>query len=190
MTDIVVLAEEPSGRIVAECLAQKLGLGERTLCLEHQGKGDLERSFPRKIGSWRSPLLPRFVVMRDNDGADCLALKRYLIGLVPNGAVERVKIRIVVQELESWYIGDLDAVRDAGWVSDNAVARHRGKAGLRIPDEIRHAKQTFKSKIVSGGQIALARSIGPHLSLIANRSRSFHAFIGALRWAAEDREAA
>lgn len=184
MTDIVVLAEEPSGRIIAECLAQKLGLDGRTLCLEHQGKGDLERSFPRKIGGWRSPRPPRFVIMRDNDGANCLELKKQLSGLVPSAAVERVKIRIVVQELESWYIGDLNAVWMAGLVNQGVLARHKRKAGLRNPDEIRHAKQTFKSKIVQGGQIELARSIGPHLSLTANRSRSFHAFVGALRWAA------
>jgi hypothetical protein len=83
MTDIVVLAEEPSGRIVAEQLVRKLGLGDRTIVLEHQGKSDLEQSFPRKIGHWRSPNPPRFVIMRDNDGADCLAKKDQLRRLVP-----------------------------------------------------------------------------------------------------------
>ena len=189
MTDIVVLAEEPSGRIVAECLAERLGISGRTLCLEHQGKGDLERSFPRKISGWRSPRLPRFVVMRDNDGVDCLELKRKLTGLVPKAALARVKIRIVVQELESWYIGDLDAVGRAGLVNENVLAL-KSKARFRKPDEIRHAKQMFKDKIVPGGQIELARSIGPHLSLTSNRSKSFHAFVGALRWAAEELVAA
>jgi len=186
MTDIVVLAEEPSGRIIAEYLARKLGFDGRTLCLEHQGKSDLERSFPRKIASWRSPRPPRFVIMRDNDGADCFKLKEQLVGLVPGWAAERVKIRIVVQELESWYFGDLDAVWKAGLVSEGALTRQKGKAQLRNPDEIRHAKQMFKTKIVSGGQIELARSIAPHLSLTDNRSKSFHAFVGSLRWAAED----
>ena len=186
MTDIVVLAEEPSGRIIAECLAEKLDLGGRTLCLEHQGKSDLERSFPRKIASWGAVRPPRFVVMRDNDGADCLRLKRQLGDLVPDRALDRVKIRIVVQELESWYFGDLDAVWKAGLVSEISLARHKDKAALRNPDEIRHAKRTFKTKIVPGGQIELSRSIGPHLSLTENRSKSFHAFIGALRWAAHE----
>jgi len=189
MTDIVVLAEEPSGRIIAEHLARKLGLQERTLCLEHQGKSDLERSFPRKITSWRAPRPPRFIIMRDSDGADCLRLKGQLSELVPERAQKRVKIRIVVQELESWYIGDLDAVRRAGLISENMLARHKGKARLRNPDEIRHAKQTFKTQIAGGGQIELARSIGPHLSLADNRSRSFHAFVGALRWAANEQAA-
>ena len=71
MTDIIVLAEEPSGKIVAESLALNLGLEARALCIEHQGKSDLERSIPRKIGAWQAPRPPRFIVMRDNDGADC-----------------------------------------------------------------------------------------------------------------------
>jgi hypothetical protein len=185
MTDIVVLAEEPSGRIIAECLAQRLNLSERTLCLAHQGKGDLERSFPRKIGGWRSPRPPRFLVMRDNDGADCLALKKRLLELVPNGAAKRVKIRLVVQELESWYLGDLDAATRAGLLSVGAMEANKRRALLRNPDKIGNAKQIFKNRIAPGGQIALARSIGPHLSLTDNRSKSFHAFVDALRWAAD-----
>jgi hypothetical protein len=184
MTDIVVLAEEPSGRIVAECLAQKLGLGDRAIVLEHQGKSDLEQSFPRKIGHWRSPNPPRFVIMRDNDGADCLAKKDQLRRLVPPNAADRVKIRLVVQELESWYLGDLDAVANAGLVSAAAVAQQKRRPRFRDPDGIRHAKEEFKTKITPGGQIELARRIGPHLSLTLNRSRSFHAFVDALRWAA------
>jgi hypothetical protein len=184
MTDIVVLAEEPSGQIIAEFLAEKLNLAGRTICLRHQGKSDLEQSFPRKIGHWRGPRLRRFIVMRDNDGADCLALKARLAGLVPPNALPRVKIRLVLQELESWYLGDLEAVKQAGLIS--AVSRESlgRKALLRNPDMIGNAKQMFKSKIASGGQIALARSIGPHLSLKGNRSRSFRAFVDALVWAA------
>jgi Domain of unknown function (DUF4276) len=184
MTDIVVLAEEPSAQIIAECLAQKLNLAERVLCLRHQGKSDLEQSIPRKVGHWRAQTPPRFVVMRDNDGADCLALRARLLELVPQNARPRVKIRLVVQELESWYLGDLDAVSRAGLLSEVERDSLNRKAILRNPDRIGNAKQIFKSRVGSGGQIALARSIGPHLSVKDNRSRSFHAFIDALHWAA------
>ena len=57
MTDIVILAEEPSGQVIAECLAQKLGLFDRTISLAHQGKSDLDRSFVLKIGHWRAQRL-------------------------------------------------------------------------------------------------------------------------------------
>jgi hypothetical protein len=184
MTDIVVLAEELSGRIIAEHLAAMLGLAERTLCLEHQGKGDLQRSFPRKIGSWGSSQPPRFIVMHDNDGANCESLKGKLLALVPRDAISRVKVRLVIHELESWYLGDLSAAEKAGLLSRGELSRHKGKSRYRDPDGIRYAKREFKSKIAQGGQIELARRIGPYLSLTENRSRSFHMFVGALKWAA------
>jgi hypothetical protein len=184
MTDIVVLAEESSGRIIAENLAATLGFAERTLCLQHQGKGDLQRSFPRKIGSWGSFQPPRFIVMHDNDGANCESLKGKLLGLVPRDAISRVKVRLVIQELESWYLGDLRAVGRAGLLSESELSKHRGKSRYRDPDGIRHAKREFKSKIAQGGQIELARRIGPHLSVTENRSQSFHMFVSALKWAA------
>ena len=183
MSDIVVLAEEPSGRIVAEHLAAALGFAERTLCLEHQGKGDLQQSFPRKIGSWGSPQPPRFIVMHDNDGANCESLKGKLLKLIPRDAISRVKVRLVIQELESWYLGDLGAVTRAGLLSENELSKHKGKSRYRDPDAIRFAKREF-TKIAQGGQIELARRIGPHLSLTENKSKSFHLFIHALKWAA------
>jgi len=122
--------------------------------------------------------------MRDNDGAKCKELKSRLLGLVPRMALDRVKIRLVVQELESWYLGDLDAVTQAGLLNEAARDAQKRKAILRKPDEVRSAKQLFKNRIASGGQIELARSIGPHLSLTENKSTSFHAFVNALRWAA------
>ena len=184
MTGIVILAEEPSGRIVAEHLTQKLNLADRTVCLQHQGKGDLDQSFPRKIANWGSAAPPRFVVMRDNDGDDCLALKRRLLALLPGQAAVRVKIRLVMQELESWYLGDLNAVAKAGLLTERGLSLHRNKARYRDPDAIRYAKREFEDKIALGGQIELARRIAPHLSLSDNHSRSFRAFVGALKWAA------
>ena len=122
--------------------------------------------------------------MHDNDGADCPVLKARLLKLIPPSARPRVKIRLVVQELESWYLGDLDAVGQAGFLSEAERSSLKRKAVLRNPDRFGNAKQMFKSHIGIGGQIAPARSIGPHLSLTDNRSRSFHAFVSALRWAA------
>jgi len=184
MTDIVVLAEETSGLVVAGCLAKSLGLADRAILLAHQGKSDLDRSFSLKIRHWRAPNPPKFIIMRDNDGADCLKLKGRLIDGIPREAISRVKIRLVVQELESWYLGDLPAVIKAGFSTDAILEPQRRKAKLRNPDRLTNAKQIFKEIADRSGQLALARGIGPHLSLTDNRSPSFHQFVGALRWAA------
>src|ERR1700722_20233438 len=90
MTEIVIFAEEPSARIVAECLAARLGMADQALVLQHQGKNDLERSFPRKINHWRAQRQPKFVVMRDNDGAICVTLKQRLLGLLPGIALDHI----------------------------------------------------------------------------------------------------
>jgi hypothetical protein len=104
---------------------------------------------------------------------------------VPNDAAARVKVRLVVQELESWYLGDLDAVITAGLLTPQHADSIRRKAKFRNPDRLTNAKQMFEQIVGRQGQIELARTIGPHLSLQDNRSRSFCNFINALRWAAE-----
>jgi hypothetical protein len=185
MTDIVARAEEPSGQVIAECLAQKLGLADRTILLAHQGKSDLDRSLQIKIGHWRAQRPPKFIIMRDNDGADCAKLKGRLVDRIPIRAIPQVKVRLVVQELESWYLGDLSAVVQAGFAREAVVAPHRRTAKLKNPDRLNNAKQVFRGLVSRTGQIALARGIGPHLSLTENRSPSFHHFVAALRWAAD-----
>lgn len=184
MNDIIFFAEEPSGKIVAEELARSLGLRERALCIGHQGKSDLERSFPRKIGAWQAPRPPRFIVMRDNDGADCRAKKSALFQLVPGGRIGQVKVRLVMQELESWYLGDPRALSDAGLIDSRVVANWRKRKKYRNPDNIHRPKEEFRKVIAEGGQIELARRIGPFLDPNRNSSPSFHAFVGALKWAA------
>lgn len=184
MSDIVVFAEEPSGKIVAEELARRLGVSERAICIEHQGKSDLERSFPRKIGGWRAPKSPRFVIMRDNDGANCILKKSALLRLVPRTNLDQVKIRLVMQELESWYLGDPIALRDAGLIDAKIAEKLSKGAKFRNPDTILHAKEVFRRTVDERGQIELARRVGPFLDPERNRSPSFRAFVDALRWAA------
>ena len=183
MTDVVVFAEEPSGRVIAECLAQKLGIADRTICIQHSGVKDLERSIRVKTQAWGRR--PRFLIMRDNDGADCLARKRHLRSLILPNVATRVKVRIVMQELESWYFGDMDAVVRAGFIDIRAAEKKLRKMLGKDPDTIVHVKENFKRHIVEAGQMELAQGIGPQLSLESNRSRSFHAFVDALRWAAD-----
>lgn len=43
-------------------------------CVPHEGKQNLAKSVPRKLRAWREPGV-RFVVLRDNAGGDCHALK-------------------------------------------------------------------------------------------------------------------
>ena len=72
---LVFLLEEPSMKRLLEGLLPRLmpGLvaGHHFVCVPHEGKSDLDRSIPRKLSAWQIPG-DRFVVVRDNDGADCV----------------------------------------------------------------------------------------------------------------------
>jgi hypothetical protein len=89
--------------------------------------------------------------MRDNDEAECLTLKARLLSLVPTFAAERVKVRLVIQELESWYLGDPEALRTAGLLTAADRDLLTRKALMRNPDAIANAKQVFQ-KLVGRGR--------------------------------------
>jgi len=74
MTRLVFMLEEPSMKTLLEELTPRLFPALDFLCITHEGKCDLEKSIPRKLRAWAVPG-DRFVVLRDNDGGDCLALK-------------------------------------------------------------------------------------------------------------------
>lgn len=74
MRRIVFLLEEYSMKVLLEGLLPRWFPGLDFLCVPHEGKQDLEKSIPRKLQAWREPGV-RFVVLRDDDGADCRALE-------------------------------------------------------------------------------------------------------------------
>lgn len=183
MSQIVVMVEEESMQIIAHSVAQKLGLSENTVVLCHQGKSDLEASISRKLRAWRHPDRVRFIICRDNDGADCKLLKDKLDLLAKNQAHHEYKIRIVMNELESWYLGDLDALETAGVIKPGEAAKLQGKRKFRSPEKLTNAKQEFLRLVSTKGQTKLASTIGPHLGLNSNRTFSFGQFVAALQWA-------
>lgn len=190
MSQSVVLVEEESARIVATELAARLEIAPSPIIIPHQGKQDLERSIRNKLARWRATIAPRFVILRDNDGMDCKRLKRQLAALVPEAALPRTKVRLVLQELESWYFGDLPALVSAGLVDEREAERLPKQKKYRDPDVMTAPKAALRSMLTRSGeaqqgQILLARRISPHLSLANNRSTSFLHFVDALRWSAE-----
>ncbi|MEH3147926.1 MAG: hypothetical protein PGN34_21870 [Methylobacterium frigidaeris] len=180
---VVVLVEEPSIRIVIDEIGRKLEASDLIQVLEHEGKSDLEKSIPRKINGWRSQTPARFIISRDLDLADRQALRSHLLGLVPEHAVIRTKVRIIVPELESWYLGDPEALLAASLITPAIAARFPKQAKFRNLCTLNGAKTEFHRIVGHMGQIGAARRISPHLDLDRNTCRNFHAFVEALRWA-------
>jgi len=105
MSRIVFLLEERSMKILLEGLLPRLVPGISFICIPHEGKQDLEKSIPRKLRAWREPGV-RFVIVRDNDGGDCKALKQRLMAICAEAGRADTLIRIACQELEAWYFGE------------------------------------------------------------------------------------
>ncbi|MEF8710144.1 MAG: DUF4276 family protein [Candidatus Accumulibacter propinquus] len=149
---------------------------EHWLIIHHQGKSDLERSYPRKMKEWREPGV-QFIILRDNDGADCLALKQRLVRMIPDNSPKYL-VRIVCQELESWFLGDLKAVAGAY----PAAVRHESfrKLSKTDPDRLTNASELMKHLTDTQAKISRAEKISKHMHPASNRSTSFQAFVNGL----------
>ena len=146
--------------------------------IPHEGKQDLEKSIPRKLRGWREPDVC-FVVMRDNDGQDCVALKERLRELCTSGGREDTLIRIVCQELEAWYFGEPDALAEA-YGRDNLrnIGRRRG---FRDSDSIQNPSQRLENIVPEFRKgTTSARRMGQCLTKERNKSTSFQVLLTGL----------
>jgi hypothetical protein len=177
---IVFMTEEPSMDATLRNLLPKLFPDfrefEHWLIIHHQGKSDLERSYPRKMKEWREPGV-RFIILRDNDGSDCLVLKQKLVSKVPNSAPGYL-VRIVCQELESWFLGDMPAVAAAY----PTAAKHQQFKALskRDPDNLTNASELIKQLTGTQTKIGRAAEIAKQMQPANNRSTSFQVFVNGL----------
>ena len=170
MNRIVFLLEEPSMKVLLNGLLPRLFPDLPFLCVAHEGKKDLEKSIPRKLRAWREPGA-RFVVIRDNDGGDCAALKTRLQGLCPDGRREDTLVRIAHQELEAWYFGDPVALAQA--FEDQNLRNIGNQKGYRDPDAISRPSDALSRLAPAFQKVSGARRMASYLSRERNRSRSF-----------------
>jgi len=184
MIQLVFLLEEESMRLFLERFLQKI-LPEDApppVLVKHQGKSDLDRNTARRLRDWRNPGDIRFVIVRDQHGEDCVALKRRLRDKCEKAGRGRPLIRIVCQELESWLLGDLEALQLAFPDSRSALRRIR----ISDPDACPNANQIMESAITGYRKTMGAREIAPHLDPARNRSRSFQVFVEGVRRLAQE----
>ena len=187
MTALVVFVEEPSARIVVETMMRRVLPGQHVIIVEHEGRSDLQTSFPRKIAAWGHPRGVPFIVNHDNDGNDCTALKKKLTARAPARRRPRTRIRIVMQCLESWYLGDAQALVEAKLIKPPKAREIENSAKFRNPDRIVNAKQEFFRLHDERGLLAVARLIAPYLDVDRNRSISFKMFVQAVRTLTSER---
>jgi len=187
MARLIFMLEEPSMKGLLEGLLPRMvpgwEAGRHFLCVPHEGKSDLEKSLPRKLRAWREPNV-RFVVVRDADVAPCTATKGNLTRLCVEAGRPETLVRIVCRELESWYLGDLDALAEAFGVRHAVSPAVRKK--YRDPDRIVRPSSAVKALAPSFQKGSGARAMGAVLRPEENTSHSFRVFVSGVRRVADE----
>ena len=144
-------------------------------CVQHEGKQDLEKSIVKKLRGWQQPGV-RFVVMRDQDSADCHVVKARLKMLCEQGRRPHALVRLVCRELEAWYLGDVESLADAFPESGRRLRRELRKSQYQDPDTVPGPAKVLDDLIPEFRKRASARAMGERLTQ-ENQSRSFQVFL-------------
>jgi hypothetical protein len=178
MKTIVFILEEPSAKVLLQGLVPRLvGPSFATKYLVFEGKQDLEKQLVRRLRGWQTPD-SFFVVLRDQDAAECKAVRTRLTELVAESGRSAL-VRVVCRELEAWVAGDLSAVAEAFELP--MIADHVNKEKFRDPDRLIRPIETLRTLIKDYQKVDGARRVGPLLDEHRNRSQSFKAFCDGMR---------
>ena len=181
MSALVFLLEEESAKNMLEGIVPRLvPKGVHVQYMTFSGKQDLEKQMERKIRLWMEPD-SRFIILRDQDSGNCFDIKARLLDIVQNtGKADVCLVRIACHELESFFLGDLEAVGQA--LNIPSISKKQNKNPYRRPDSIVNAAEELK-KLTGNrySKLAGSRAIGPCLSLNgSNLSHSFGVLVEAI----------
>ena len=199
MTRLEILVEEQSAEEALRHLLPKITKRVGSAKVLNLGnKYKLLKNLPFRLAAYRQRIESgerlRIIVLVDQDKDDCVKLKKKLeiianaAGLPtktsPDGEGRfRVLNRVVVEELESWFIGDPEALRKA---FTSLPKINAAKSIFRNPDNGGSCEALHRFLKKNGiyknsfPKIEAARRIAPHMEIAANRSTGFQAFVSGL----------
>jgi len=179
---IVFLVEEPSMKLFLEALFQQLNLPKTCYQInDFRGKQLLLRAIPQLLNSWREPNT-QFFILIDNDNKDCIQLKKRLVSDCLQTKRTDTVIRIVCQELEAWYLGDLTAIKQYNPLQKSFKGQLKQlEDGKIVPDDIQNPAKMLEAHWGQLVKSALARYMGENITLNGNTSVSFGYFLQALK---------
>jgi hypothetical protein len=175
---VVFMLEEPSMREFLNGILPRVAPEMQYVLVAHEGKSDLEKSLPRKLRAWRTPG-DRFIVVRDQDSADCRAVKQKLVAIAKDAGRPDAIVRIACRELEAWLLGDPVGLARA--LGRNELAELGKKEKFRDPDDLGSPSSELHQLLGTYSKTAGARAAGVHLDWKDNQSRSFLQFIAAIQ---------
>jgi hypothetical protein len=163
-----------------------------------RGKTDLLAKLPNRLKGYQAwlPADWKIVILIDKDLEDCLKLKQQLeimaisSGLITKSFAQKGKSfqvlnRIVIEELEAWFFGDVEAIRQAyPKVSPNLATQQK----FRDPDAIKGGTWEALERVLrkagyhQGGleKYKAASEISQYMNPELNRSKSFQVFCRGL----------
>jgi len=163
-----------------------------------RGKTDLLAKLPNRLKGYQAWLPPdwKIVILIDEDREDCLKLKQQLeimaisSGLITKSSCQKDKSfqvlnRIVVEELEAWFFGDVEAIRQAyPKVSPNLATQKK----YREPDAIKGGTWEALERVLrnagyhQGGleKYKASSEISKYMNPESNLSKSFKVFYQGL----------
>jgi hypothetical protein len=200
-----ILVEEPSAEAaLRELVPRIVGSAVEVRYHTFRGKAALLRRLPHRLAGYLHYPVDadvRVLVLVDRDDQDCLELKETLEGAAADAGLRtrasagrarfRVCNRIAVEELESWFIGDPDALVAA---YPRVPASFTNRARFRQPDSVSGGTWEALERLLQrhryhlGGlaKIRLASDVARHMDPARNRSPSFIEFRdGLLRLVAQ-----
>lgn len=183
MSEIVFFLEEASAQALLETIIPRI-LHPMPSCryVVFEGKQDLDRRLASRMKGYLKPA--RFVVLRDQDSADCHKIKESLLAKCNEALKSYTLIRIACRELESWYLADLKAVENG--LSVTKLSQLQQKNPYRNPDNISSPSKLLAQIAPTYQKIGGSRSIGPHLDIENTRSNSFQQFVSGMRRLVQD----
>jgi len=195
MSRLEILVEEPSMEAALREIMPKL-LQERASWkpINMGSKGRLLKALPARLRGYRQRIDNgedlKIIVLVDRDNDNCEQLKHRLetiareAGLTTKTAANgqgdfQVVTRIAIEELEAWFMGDVDALKTAftslRGVNFPGIFRNPDNGGTweRLHRFLKRNGIYRKSY----PKIEAARKIAKHMEPDRNRSRSFQSFV-------------
>ena len=195
----LLLEERSMGAFLSEALP--IMLPEDCTFKSHvfRGKRGLIKNLESRLKGYARSLPPehRLVILVDRDQDDCRNLKRRIEGMVARAGLQsrsmvgegdwQAVTRIVCEELEAWYFGDWEAVKDAYHGVRSALPGR-----LRNSDAITGGTWEALARILRNAgystgrwwKVEAAKAIGQRIDPDRNSSPSFRVFRDAIREAA------
>lgn len=193
------LVEELSLKVALDNLLPKILPDDEEITFDihdFQGKQNLLDKLPKRLRGYRKWLPDdwRIVILIDRDKQDCIALKKQLETIAKNAdfttktaAVNELQFqvlnRIIIEELEAWFFGDIEAICTAyPKISSNLAT----KAKYRDPDAITGGtwealERELRSYYPEGlNKLMVAREISQYMHPERNHSKSFQVFVDGL----------